>query len=60
MDVTAKFVLTDGADGSTGVAWTADVRVSGLLAGVGVAQTEATAGRMVGEVLDCARAKLEA
>lgn len=58
--VTAKLVLIDDADGSTMVDWTAEVDVSGLLAGVGAAQIDATARKMVGGVLDCIRAKLEA
>jgi len=60
VDVTVKIVLTDGADGSTAMDWTADVKISGMIASVGAPQIEGTASRMVGEALDCIKAKLEA
>jgi carbon monoxide dehydrogenase subunit G len=59
VEVTAKLALTDGPDHSTAVDWTADVEISGMLAGVGGPQIEETAGRMIGAALDCVRVKLE-
>lgn len=60
VDVTAKLVLASDAGGSTLVDWTAEVEVSGMLAGAGLARIEGTARTLVGETLDCVRAKLEA
>jgi len=60
VDVTVKIVLTDGADGSTAMDWTADVKISGMIASVGAPQIEGAASKMVGEALDCIKATLEA
>jgi len=60
VDATVKIVLTDGANDSTAMDWTADVKISGMIASVGAPQIEGTASKMVGEVLDCIKAKLEA
>lgn len=60
VDVTVKIVLTDGPDGSTAMDWTADVKISGMIASVGAPQIEGAASKMVGEALDCIKAKLEA
>jgi hypothetical protein len=60
VDVSAEIRLDDGPEGSTLVAWSAEVAVGGLLAGVGAAQVEETVTRMAGETLDCLRARLEA
>jgi hypothetical protein len=58
--VTATVALTDAADGSSAVDWTAEIEVAGLLAAVGAAQVEETAGSVIADVLGCARQKLEA
>jgi len=60
VDVSAEIRVDDGPEGSTLVAWSADVAVGGLLAGVGAAQVEETVTRMAGETLECLRARLEA
>jgi carbon monoxide dehydrogenase subunit G len=60
VDVSAKIRLDDGPEGSTHVAWSADVAVGGLLAGVGAAQVEETVTRLAAETLDCLRARLKA
>jgi carbon monoxide dehydrogenase subunit G len=60
VDVSAEIRLEDGPGGSTVVAWSADVAVGGLLAGVGAARIEETVMRMAGETLDCLSARLEA
>ena len=60
VDVTATMVLTDGAHGESVVDWTAEIEVAGLLASLGAAQVEETAGRVIADVLGCARRKLEA
>jgi carbon monoxide dehydrogenase subunit G len=59
VDVSAEIRLDEGPDGTTSVAWSADVAVGGLLAGVGAAQVEETVTRMAGETLECLRARLE-
>jgi carbon monoxide dehydrogenase subunit G len=60
VDVTATMVLTDGAHGASVVDWTAEIEVAGLLASLGAAQVEETAGRVIAEVLGCAGRRLEA
>ena len=60
VDVTAKMVLTDGADGSTVIDWTADVNISGMIAGVGVERIDGTATSVIVQTFDCIKAKLEA
>ena len=60
VDATTKIVLTDGADGSTAVDWTADVTISGMIASVGAGQIDETANKVIGQTFDCIKAKLEA
>ena len=60
VDATAKIVLTDGADGSTAVDWTADVTISGMIASVGAGRIDGTANKGIGQTFDCIKAKLEA
>ena len=59
VDATARVVLTDGADGSTEVAWTADVAISGMIASLGPGAIEGMASNAIGQVFDCIKAKLE-
>lgn len=60
VDATTKIVLTDGADGSTAVDWTADVTISGMIASVGAGRIDGTANQGIGQTFDCIKAKLEA
>jgi carbon monoxide dehydrogenase subunit G len=60
VDATAKMVLTDGAEGSTVMDWTADVNISGTIASVGARLIDGTANKMIGQTFDCIKAKLEA
>ena len=60
VDATAKMSLSDGADGSTVMDWTADVNISGTIASVGARMIEGTANKMIGQTFDCIKAKLEA
>jgi len=60
VEVNATVVLTDAADGSSAVDWTAEIEVAGMLAAVGPGQIKETAGRVIADVLECARQKLEA
>ena len=60
VDATAKMVLTDGADGSTAVDWTADVTISGMIASVGAGRIDGTVNKGIGQTFDCIKAKLEA
>ena len=52
--------LSDGADGSTVMDWTADVNISGTIASVGARMIDGTANKMIGQTFDCIKAKLEA
>ena len=60
VDVTVKIVLTDGADGSTAMDWTADVKISGMIASVGAGRIDETANKGIGQTFDCIKTKLEA
>lgn len=60
VDATAKMALTDGADGSTAVDWTADVTISGMIASVGAGRIDGTVNKGIGQTFDCIKAKLEA
>jgi carbon monoxide dehydrogenase subunit G len=60
VDATAKMSLSDGADGSTVMDWTADVNISGTIASVGARMIDGTANKMIGQTFDCIKAKLEA
>ena len=60
VDATTKIVLTDGADGSTAVDWTADVTISGMIASVGAGRIDGTANQGIGQTFDCIKTKLEA
>jgi carbon monoxide dehydrogenase subunit G len=60
VDATVRIVLTDGANGSTALAWTADVTVSGIIASVGTPQIDGAARKLVGQALGCIKATLEA
>jgi carbon monoxide dehydrogenase subunit G len=60
VDATAEMRLSDGADGTTVMDWTADVTIAGTIASVGSRLIEGTANKMIGQTFDCMRAKLEA
>jgi carbon monoxide dehydrogenase subunit G len=51
--------LSGPPEGPTTMAWEAEVEIRGALAGVGSRMIEGTAGRMVEQVFDCFRTKLE-
>jgi carbon monoxide dehydrogenase subunit G len=59
VDADASMNLSDGPDGTTVMDWSADVNISGTLAGVGARLIEGTANKMIGQTFDCMRAKLE-
>ena len=59
VDGTARMQLSDGADGGTTMAWSADVNIAGTLASVGSRMIEGTAAKMIGQTFDCMKAKLE-
>lgn len=52
--------LTDSDDGGTLMKWSANVRVSGKLAGVGGRLMNPVADRMTKDIFGCIRSKLEA
>lgn len=60
VDATAEMHLSDGADGSTVMDWSANVNIAGTLASVGARLIEGTANKMIGQTFDCMRARLEA
>jgi uncharacterized protein len=60
VDATATMTLSDGAEGSTTMDWSADVTISGTLASVGARLIDGTANKMIGQTFDCVRTKLEA
>jgi uncharacterized protein len=61
VDATAHMTLRDGvAPGSTVMAWSADVNLSGTLASLGARMIEGTAQKMIGQTFDCIKARLEA
>jgi carbon monoxide dehydrogenase subunit G len=60
VDGLARMDLTEGADGSTVMDWSADVTISGKLASVGSRLIEGTARKLIGQTFDCIRSKVEA
>jgi len=60
VEATAKIVLTDGPDGSTVLDWAADVSLAGMIASVGAQKIDGTANKVIGQTLDCIKARLEA
>jgi len=60
VDATAEMHLSDGADGSTVMDWSADVNIAGTLASVGARLIEGTANKMIGQTFECMRTRLEA
>lgn len=60
VDAVATMRLTDGADGGTVMAWSADVNLAGTLASVGARLIEGTANKMIGQTFDCMKQQLEA
>jgi carbon monoxide dehydrogenase subunit G len=60
VDAVAQMALKDGeALGSTVMDWSADVNISGTLAGVGARMIEGTAHKMIDQTFECIKAKLE-
>lgn len=59
VDATGSMTLSGPADGPTTMDWSADVEISGSLAGVGARLMEGTATKIVGQTFDCIKAKLE-
>jgi len=60
VDATARMDLREGAPGVTVLDWTADVTITGAIAGVGARLIEGTSTKMIGQTFDCIRSKLEA
>jgi len=59
VQLTSKMDLEDTDDGGTLMKWSANVRVSGKLAGVGGRLMNPVADRMVKDIFGCIRSKLE-
>jgi len=59
IDVEMVTELTDGERGGTAMKWTADASVSGKLASLGQGLIKSQAERIVRQLFDCLRSKLE-
>lgn len=59
VDVESTVDLADGADGTTELRWTAEVVVSGTIAGVGARLLSSTVEKKTGELFACVKAQLE-
>ncbi len=60
VDANANMALSGPAEGPTTMDWSADVLIAGTLASVGARLIEGTANKMIGQMFDCVRSKLEA
>ncbi len=60
VDATARMELSGPDEGPTTMDWTADVTITGTLAAVGRHLIEGTANKLIGQIFDCFRTKLEA
>lgn len=59
VDVTAKMLLSDGADGTTDLNWTADITIVGTIASLASRLMAPVTKRMTGIFFDCVKAKIE-
>ena len=60
VDATGEMRLDGPEAGPTTMHWSADVAISGTIAGVGARLIEGTASKLIRQAFDCMRAKLEA
>lgn len=60
VDANANMALSGPVEGPTTMDWSADVLIAGTLASVGARLIEGTANKMIGQMFDCVRSKLEA
>jgi len=58
-DVTAEMVLSDGPDGSTRLAWWADVMVSGTIASLASRLMGSVTKKLTTSFFDCVKKKVE-
>ena len=59
VDATATMRLSDGSQGTTVMAWEAEVNIAGMLASLGARLIEGTANKMIAQTFACMKAKLE-
>lgn len=59
VDVEMVTELADGKDGGTSMKWTADATVSGKIASLGQGMMKSQAERIVRQLFDCLRSRLE-
>lgn len=59
-DVSAEMQLSDGADGATVMAWTADVNIMGTIASLAARMMGSVTKKLSGEFFDCMRDQIEA
>ena len=60
VDATARMDLSDGPNGGTVMAWSADVNIAGTLASMGARLIDGTATKMIGQTFACMKSTLEA
>ena len=59
MDMTSAMTLSDGPEGSTDLAWTADVVVLGTIASVAARLMKPVTNLLVGALFKCIKGKIE-
>ncbi len=59
MDMTSAMILSDGADGSTDLNWSADVVVLGTIASVAARLMQPVTNLLVGALFKCIKGKIE-
>ena len=61
VDARGQMNLIEGTEpGTTTMHWTAEVNISGMLAGVGTRMIEGTADKIIAQTFDCIRARIVA
>jgi len=60
MDTVSEMFLTDGADGSTEMRWTADVVVLGTIASLAARLMGSVTKKLTGDFFNCVKKRLEA
>lgn len=58
-DVVAEMVLSDGEDGSTDMAWSAEVNIMGTIASLANRMMGSVTKKLTAEFFDCMRAQIE-
>jgi carbon monoxide dehydrogenase subunit G len=59
-DVQAEMTLSDGADGTTRMQWTADINIMGTIASLAARMMGSVTKKLTAEFFDCMQAQIEA